>query len=52
LLINQESKSLLEAQLSVLCGFQLCTEFVSHSVEFHAMEFLDGLLIEHSRSFL
>jgi hypothetical protein len=35
---RQQSESLLKAQLAVLCGFQLCAECVSHSVQFHSME--------------
>ena len=47
LLIDQQRKAFFEAELAGVGGFQLCAEGVGHSVQFHGVKFLDGLLIQH-----
>jgi hypothetical protein len=45
LLIDDQRKAFLEAQLAGFSSFQLSTEGIRESVQFHSMKFLDGLLV-------
>ena len=47
LLIDDQGKAFFEAQLTGFGGFQLRTESVGESMQFHRMKFVDGLLIQH-----
>src|SRR5215475_166769 len=50
LLIDDQREAFLEAELAGFGGFQLSAEGVGQSVQFHGMQFLNGLLVEHVRS--
>jgi hypothetical protein len=52
LLIDQQRQAFFEAELSNFGSLQLSAEGVGKSVQFHGMQFFDGLLIQHVSSFL
>ena len=52
LLIDEQRKAFLEAELSGFGGFQLSAESVGDSVQFQGVKFLDSLLIQHKSFFL
>src|SRR6266571_7192871 len=52
LVIDEHPKTLLEAELAQVGGFQLRAEGIRHSVQFHGVQFLDRGLIQHVRFLL
>jgi len=45
LLIHQQPKAFFKAELAGFGGFQLRAEGVDEAVQFHGMQFVEGLLI-------
>jgi hypothetical protein len=45
LLIHQQREAFFEAELAGFGGFQLCTEGIGESMQFHGVQFIEGLLV-------
>src|SRR5579883_599698 len=52
LLIDEQRKTLLESELACAGTFQLRPERLSHSVQFHRVQFFYGGLVQHVESFV